>query len=440
MADFRVLELTEWEEAGFPDISLTDSDRAAWRNVEFPRIELREARQGIVVKATSWVGVVRLATLEIKVAPKLAGSYLNLARMLDYAHGLEAMQRLDGGVGISSAGDNLVDLLALLFVEAVERVVARGLISDYLSAEADLSVVRGRILVEQQVLRRFGMMDKVACRYDEYEPDVLENQIVLTAIHATTTRVASREVRRRLERLRHIFEPITDVCRFDSDSARSITYHRLNAHYQPAHQLAWLLFDGWGVSDLLEGRQESFAFFLDMNRLFERFVETWVRGLLARSPYRVRRQVRHDSVVWNVDQDASYSNLIPDLLVDCSASGYSTPLDAKYKRYEEGTGEADLYQAFLYAWALGTPAATRPRCSVLVHPVESEDIKVTRVRMRAATHSSEAEIIIFGVPISRAIAEANQLSKGPIGSALVKELIQGSSTGAALIPEAVLVR
>ena len=50
----------------------------------------------------------------------------------------------------------------------------------------------------------------------------------------------------------------------------TLTYNRLNAHYETAHQLGWLLFDALGIDDLFVlGEAQSFSFLLNMNQLFE---------------------------------------------------------------------------------------------------------------------------------------------------------------------------
>lgn len=48
--------------------------------------------------------------------------------------------------------------------------------------EDDLPVVRGRLLGDQQVPRRFGRVDRLICRFDEHEQDILENQLLVAAL------------------------------------------------------------------------------------------------------------------------------------------------------------------------------------------------------------------------------------------------------------------
>lgn len=374
--------------------------------------------------ATSWVGVMRLPTVEIRVRPKLVGDNLHLAQMIDFATGASIVQRETARASFEAAGESLFDLIALLFVEASESVVRRGLISDYKSDEADLPVVRGRILVDQQVLRRFGLFDKVVCRYDDYQPNVPENQLILAAIRQASRSVVSAAVRHRLERLRHVFESACSTSGFEpSYAGRSIAYSRLNAYYLPAHTLGALLLDGLGVDDLYAGQHGGSSFFLDMNTLFQAFVEAWLVKILPQALYRVRKQVRNKSVVWDLTSDVSYSSIIPDFIVDAVSQRLAVPLDAKYKRYDHGVNESDIYQAFLYAWALSNPALGSQRKALIIHPVDSTDVTVTRLQVKRPSAAGEAVVVaVIGVPIAGAIDETVTGSSGAITSLILREI------------------
>src|SRR5206468_8367732 len=98
--------------------------------------------------------------------------------LLECVSGLEGLWRTGGETSISVAGDSLFDLVALLFAEACEGVVRRGLLADYVQHEDALPVVRGRILPDRQILRRFGQLDRIHCRFDELEHDVDENRVI----------------------------------------------------------------------------------------------------------------------------------------------------------------------------------------------------------------------------------------------------------------------
>ena len=182
----RVLgPLAEWTSEVYEDVALAPEDRAVvaqWPAFADDRLEIEELRQGLRVRTRSWVGVVRLPTVEIRVVPKVTGDLIGLVRLLEYASGLDALTRLGEDATLEASGDSLLELFVLLFVEATERVLRRGLLSGYVEREDDLPIVRGRILGDRQVLERFGQLDRIICRFDELEHDVIENQLLTAAL------------------------------------------------------------------------------------------------------------------------------------------------------------------------------------------------------------------------------------------------------------------
>ena len=402
--------LTEWTSEVYHDVALTPEDRAVVEKLSADdRLQIEELRRGLRVRTRSCVGVVRLPTVEIRVIPKVMGDQLGLVRLLEYASGLDALIRLRDGTTLEASGDSLLELVVLLFVEASERVLRRGLLSGYVEREDDLPIVRGRILGDRQLLERFGQLDRIICRFDELEHDVVENQLLTAALQVASPRVTSVGLQRRISRLRGVLEPICDTDQLNLAGARTtMTYNRLNAHYETAHQLAWLLFDALGIDDLFApGEAQSFSFLLNMNQLFERFVTRVVEEILPAAWYRVASQRPFKSVVWNVSSQRPYTSIIPDIVVERrGASEGRVAIDAKYKLYDErGFDQGDIYQTFLYAFALGVTASGGAPTSLLLYPATAEESRSTRLRIRRLSGGVGAEIVGIGLPVVALLKE-----------------------------------
>ena len=398
--------LTEWTSEVYHGVALTPEDRAVVEKLSTSaddRLQIEELRRGLRVRTRSWVGVVRLPTVEIRVVPKVTGDQLGLVRLLEYASGLDALIRLSDGATLKASGDSLLELVVLLFVEASERVLRRGLLSGYVEREDDLPIVRGRILGDRQLLERFGQLDRIICRFDELEHDVVENRLLTAALQVASPRVTSVGLQRRISRLRGVLEPICDTDQLNlADARTTMTYNRLNAHYETAHQLGWLLFDALGIDDLFApGEAQSFSFLLNMNQLFERFVTRVVEQVLPAARYRVMSQSPFKSVVWNVSSQRPYTSIIPDVVVERRGeSDCRVAIDAKYKLYDErGFDQGDIYQTFLYAFALGATASGGVPTSLLLYPATAEEPRSTRLRIRRLSGGAGAEIVGIGLPV-----------------------------------------
>ena len=77
----------------------------------------------------------------------------------------------------------LPDVLALALASAARQAFSRGLLHGYRVEEEALYTVRGRIMVAEQLRRRFGIPLPVEVRYDEFTNDILANQLVRAAVY-----------------------------------------------------------------------------------------------------------------------------------------------------------------------------------------------------------------------------------------------------------------
>lgn len=358
-ADPPSYEFGEWESATtIPGLELTPGDRALAQSLAEgdQRLAVDELRDGIRIRPTSWIGVVRFEHFEIRIVPKLVGGNLGVLEMLDYASGLEALARFPAVRELAVARDGgLVDLLGMLLAEACERLIRDGLLQDYVTHEETLGTVRGRLLPALQVQRHFGRVDRLECRFDELESDVIENRLVAFGLGLARRVCRDEDVRRRLVRVHGIFTEACTTDGFDpAEAAEQLTYHRRNSHYRAAHEVAWYFIRRLAIADMFApGGGRSFAFLFDMNLLFERFVSRVLDDAFAGSGVRVLRQRRDRSLLFDELAWRPYAAVIPDVLLELSdpAGRRRLPVDAKYKLYDERKIDSgDVYQTFFYAY------------------------------------------------------------------------------------------
>jgi 5-methylcytosine-specific restriction enzyme subunit McrC len=327
---------------------------------------------------------------------------------------LDALKRLPASHAFDVQSCNLFDLIALLLAESCERLTRGGLLANYRELDDDLPVLRGRLLVREQVTKRRGRLDRLECRHDEHSTDVVENQILAAALKACGLRVQHPAVSLQVRRLMGIFSEACTADALDLRLARTtVIYDRMNEHYRQAHSLAWLVMDGLGIEDLLSGTtHQTFAFLLDMNRLFEDFVTRWLYSLVRDTSWIVTAQRRDSTILWNADRDRPYTQVIPDLLVKQTNAPRVVPIDAKYKLYDEkNIAAADICQAFLYAYAYGQQDGVLPR-AIIVFPASLQSSTV-RLHVRRSAGSPQAEVLGIGVHVPSALAEAIMRQIGP---------------------------
>lgn len=418
MTELPVHRLEEWRALEIPGQTLGDSDRRLVNSLgseQGARVVVDELVTGVRVRARAWVGVLRFEAFEVHVVPKLAGENLGLVRLLEFVSGIGALRRAAGRRELHVEARNLFDLVALLFLDEAERICQAGLRADYVERQDDLPLLRGRLVVREQLLRRHALPDRLVCRYEERSHDVLDNRVLGAAAERVARRVRDEGLRRRAFSLVELFADACDWRAFDPvDARRSVDYSRLNEHYREGHELAWLVFDDAGIDDIfVHGERTSFAFLVDMNRLFERFMERFaVRALGDR--WRVETQ-RSRSIVWDPERRRAYSTIRPDIVVSpVDRPDDRVTVDAKYKLYDRRNVDAgDVAQSFVYAYAHSGRDAELPKAAI-AYPSSSSAFVMQTLAIRRADSLAAAELTVVGIPIPEALDECESGARGPI--------------------------
>lgn len=397
------VSLGEWESSDIAGVQLSNDDRRLLDQLRSRGnpIAVEEMRTGLRIRSSQYVGVVRFEQVTVHVRPKMIGLEAGLVAMVRYAAGLGALRRLGSSRAIDVDGSDLFDLLAALLTEATEELVRGGLLTDYVEHEELLPVVRGRLLYDRQFIDRFARLDRLWCRHDERDHATPENQLLQAALEACSLAVSHEPTRRHA---RILDRQLSELCGSLPAAwhPQEIAYHRLNEHYREAHALARAILDGAGPRSLLrEGSQRSFAFFIDMNRLFQRFVERYLSELLAPKGVLVEPEEATSTVLHDVAAAKSYGTVRPDFVVRRRDQKVRLAMDAKYKDIaHRGVDPSDLYQAFLYASAW-TLAAASPR-SLLIFPVDHEG-PVRWIEVRNLDRRPLGHLGLLGVSVARVL-------------------------------------
>ncbi|WP_197519482.1 McrC family protein [Mycobacterium sp. E2327] len=369
-----------------------------------PKIAIRWLRTGeIEVSASSWVGVIRLSNVEIHVVPKLVGGSLGVLRMLQHSAGVELIARLPTARTLASHSTDLLDIITLFLAEESKWLIRDGLLRDYRPVDDNLGVLRGRVRLRDQYLRRFGQLQPLECSFDEYDADIPENQLIAAALRVACRRVRDVEVRaaalRQAGTIGEICDPpTTDATWYE----RNLSYGRRNDRYRGAHELSKLILSGLAFEDLYDTSGAAVAaFMLDMNVLFERFVTRLVRDALRCTGLAVSAQRRVRAVIRDDESGRTYNEIRPDLLIEDPNANQRVPVDVKYKLYaDRKLASGDVYQLFLYAYVHGTDVASRR--AGLIYPATA-DARGPVLSIRTIDGETAARITAAGLDVQRAL-------------------------------------
>lgn len=306
------------------------------------RITIRRvfAGSGYILNSRQFVGLLTLPSgRQLECRPKVPAP--NLFHMLAVAYDLPE-PFLDAPAEVHSV-DHVLTVVASRFTTMIEERIDRGLYRAYVEEEGNLTTVRGRIVIAEDIRHNSILRHRTYCRYTEYSWDVPENRVVRQVVRLLAGLGLPPKLRHRLRTLDSVMEEVTPGQYVAGDLNRFV-YNRLNDDYRPIHRLCRFFLEAMSPSDR-SGPFNFQGFLLDMNRLFERFV-TQVLKAQVPAPFTV-----HAQASTSLDL-AGEVCLRPDLLI---RHGHDTVLvgDCKYKRIETGEHRHhDLYQLLAYCTAL----------------------------------------------------------------------------------------
>lgn len=410
---FPTITLAEYETKRVRVPAATDSDLELAEALSAvgdlsSRLDVRWLAGGQVeVTASSWAGVVRFSQFEIRVIPKLVGGTLNVLRMLEYAAGIRLLARLPHDGRLPSEGTDLFELIVMLLVEEAKALLRDGLIRDYRPTDETLTVMRGRLRMRDQFLRRYGSLDRLECSFDEYDGDIPENQLLAAALSAAGPRVRGWDLKADVRMLDAVISGACEPTTHDPNwFRRRISYGRRNSRYRSAHELALLVLEGLALRDLFDTSSiRTDSFMLNMNVVFERFISRLVDESLVGSGLRLSTQESFRTVVVDEDSGFTYSSVRPDLVIVETASRRAVPVDVKYKLYgQKKVSTGDVYQLFLYAYALGGDSKT-PMAGV-IYP-SNRAASGPRLVVKSMAGSPGAYIRGLGLDVPSALLSLN---------------------------------
>ena len=297
---------------------------------------------GWQVTAAYAAGTVRRGDLLVCVRPKVGE--VQVLTLLARAYGIRGLdvdrERVDLAPDAS-----LSAVLAVLFCHEARTALGGGPIRGYRTEDQTLPVVRGRMRVRDQELRRFGMLLPVEVTVDEWTLDTPENRLIRRAVRALLRLPAvPADV---LGTLRRIDRSLVEVTLEPAGSPiPRWTPTRLTTRLHRLLHLAELVLRHTSVEQAA-GRSSAHGFVVSMSWLFE----TLVGQLLQEADSRWRTQA---TVKLDV---GGLLTIKPDLLLGPPEDALAVA-DTKYKLLDERgkIPNADAYQLVTYCERLGLSA------------------------------------------------------------------------------------
>lgn len=310
-------------------------------------VEILDLINGIRIKTNSYIGVAEFENFVVSIFPKSSIEEKNLPRLIEYAFDLKNIHIKEKELIFESESELLIQIITIFFVKQCEIILKHGLFKTYVLEENNLTYLKGKLLIQKQILNNLKYNLKFACRYNELEYDNIENQILLYTLRCAYKLNKNSEWRKSIRKLIYQFSSVVNDVPIVKDDIERVTYDRFNNHYQNAHELSELILSSLGISDIYSPAKNAKigkSFFVNMNKLFEKFLERLLQEHF-RPPNDQWIVTKHPrQIAWKAEIGPDI-DIDPDILLKNSQSGEKIIIDAKYKRM---ISNSDRYQFAFY--------------------------------------------------------------------------------------------
>jgi len=330
--------------------------------------------------AQQYVGVFQLGPHTVEVLPKIDGDEQsvrrNLVAMLAVTLDLDISEGEAARVATQNHG--ILEILIRLFCDKLFIQVHKGLVRRYEGREENLSVLRGKLGIAEQVRLNAANPERLFCRFDEFLEDNPLNQILRAAIRQLLK--VSREPgnQRKLAELMLVFEGASDYPRQSLPWTRVI-FDRMSERYRSCFKLAELFLKSI-PPDVTGGAVHGFSLFFDMNVLFEEYIGRMAERIFRPLGYQVTRQGPKKHLAFDEIKNCAAFAMLPDVVGQLNGQ-YAWIIDTKWKalakkdywkrqstEQKDVVSQADFYQMYAYANSYDCPDV------ILLYPHYKDDM------------------------------------------------------------------
>ena len=248
----------------------------------------------------------------------------------------------------------LLEVFAIMFLDEVERLIKRGIKSDYVLREENRTFLKGKLLFGENLKRNFAHKERFFTASDEFIADIAPNRLLVSTILFLSAQGFSPRTSGRISQARFIFADIRPSKSIDKDFALCPS----SRHYKDYELLlAWCeIFLRRKSFMPYQGGDKAFALLFDMNKLFESFVAWHLKKYITnkKCEYEIKSQDKSRYLL-EIDKERNKFQIKPDIVCRNIKDNKQTLFiaDTKWKilnfsRDDYGIAQGDLYQMFAY--------------------------------------------------------------------------------------------
>lgn len=278
----------------------------------------------------------------------------------------------------------LIDLFAKILINCTAHLLKRGLDRYYIENEYTLNGVKGKLNFSASVKQNTFISSKTICQYDEFDYDILHNQILKTTISKLLrAKNLNNELKDELHRLFIKMPPISEI-QIQNSYFKQIRLHRNNYNYNFVLKVCQIINENLFIDE--SSGKYKFKDFLQeekaMARLFESFVRNFYK--IEQTEFKVKRE----NIKWKlIPEGETDSHMLPVMPTDISLISssrkiiidtkfYKEAFKARYSQSKDKINSNHLYQLFSYLINQESDLEITKTCEgILLYPVVGSDFR-----------------------------------------------------------------
>ena len=333
----------------------------------------------IRIRTKNDVGVIEFENFILRVHAKFV-EFKNFGKLIDFTNNLKD-QQFDDDIKFEGDYNEPMEIIIKNFLETTQKLIHHGLYRSYVEHQEDVSFLRGKLIMKQQILNDLKFNMKFNCEFDEFTSNNLENQIILSTLKLCKSLTKLPHKKKLIQKLIHQIDSQIDDKQITIQDFRKISYTRLNIRYEKPHNLAKIIIKNIGMQNLnYQKTKFIIPFFAKMYDVWELFLENLFEHYYDNdNKLKIKSQGQHEAWFKDGKKNASIQ---PDIIIKNKDNEILSIIDAKYM-HEIKDGERYQIAFYLNHLKCSTGYAILPKernedCEFSI-PKQNISIKVRHV-------------------------------------------------------------
>jgi len=295
---------------------------------------LTYAKKG-VLKTTQYVGIIQTKSgFVLEILPKIGGKEI-LIKMLKTLK--DSNFKLSNETNLKSQKNfPLLEIFIEMYLDEVEKVIKKGIKSNYILKTENQNFLKGKLKINEHIKKNYIHKERFFVEYDEYLPDIVENQIIKTTLKKLSKLSHNFKNQKRIREFLFVFDGIREIYNPKNSFSRIIKNRMMN-YYEKVLGFSKVFL----LQETLipyKGKNEVFALLFDMNVLFENYVESLLKNSKIKNlQTKFSREYLLSENTIGLEPDYMFK-LNNELII----------ADAKYKILEKKLKREDVFQVYSY--------------------------------------------------------------------------------------------